>query len=388
MFCCRISQLFEDHPITPAQLSHLIGLIYQCALEPELWPRTMDEICKELDFRTGVISVISLPDGKPLIAAATGFEEPWLEKVLLQSEQLVDLWGGDAVIRSLPLDEPAVLSSVNPSAIAESSGHPFHESFNKPQGFVDALAIGLTRDPHSIGTIGFNRHMDAGLVGPREIEIMQLLIPHLQRAATISRVLDARSIATRQLETVLSGLTFPVAVISDALTIGFANPALTDMLEMPDRNFDVVNGQLRLRFAPAHAMLLATLHDAASDGHIQGRAAFGIPIGAPGERVQSLHILPLDGKAGSQFAVFLTPHSAALENTGNTIASLFGLTQAEQRVFEQIAAGRSVEQASDELGVAVSTIRTHLLRIFAKTGAARQAELVTLAAAFRPMVRP
>ena len=349
----------------------------------------MQEICHELDFRTGVISVLSLPDGEPLIAAATGFEEPWLERVFFYAEQLIDLWGGDAVIQSLPLEEPAVLSSVNPSAIAEASCHPFHEAFNKPQGFVDALAIGLTRDAQSIGTIGFNRHADAGLVGSREIEIMRLLLPHLQRAATISRVLEARSIAIRQLETVLSGLAIPVAVVSGDLTVKFVNSALSDILGTPDRNFDVVHGQFRLRFSPAHAMLVTTLRDATNEGCIEGRAAFGIPIGSADERVQSLHILPLPGKAtvGQEFAIILTPLSAALESAGSTVASLFQLTQAEQRVFEQIAAGRSVDDASATLGIAESTIRTHLLKIFAKTGTSRQAELVALAADFRPMIR-
>lgn len=349
----------------------------------------MQEICNELDFRTGVISVLSLPDGEPLIAAATGFEEPWLERVFFHAEQLVDLWGGDAVIQSLPLGEPAVLSSVNPSALGEASCHPFHEAFNKPQGFVDALAIGLTRDSHSVGTIGFNRHADAGLVGPREVEVMRLLLPHLQRAATISRVLEARSIALRQFETVLSGLAIPVAVVSGDLAVKFVNPSLADILAMPNRNFDVVNGQLHLRFPPAHALLVTTLRDATNEGHIEGRAAFGIPIGIPSDQVQSLHILPLPGKAvrEPEFAIILTPLSAALESAGSTVASLFQLTRAEQRVFEQIAAGRSIDDASATLGVATSTIRTHLLRIFAKTGMGRQAELVALAADFRPMIR-
>nr|WP_230989483.1 helix-turn-helix transcriptional regulator [Devosia faecipullorum] len=69
------------------------------------------------------------------------------------------------------------------------------------------------------------------------------------------------------------------------------------------------------------------------------------------------------------------------------VASLFGLTEAERRVFGLIASGQAVEETARRLGVAESTIRTHLLRIFAKTNCGRQAELVALAAAFRPMVR-
>jgi len=371
------------------RLSHLIGLIYQCALEPPLWPEVMQAICDELNFRTGVISILALPSGEPLLAATTGFEEPWLDRVFFYANELVDLWGGDDVIRHLPLDEPAVLSNINPAALTEDTAHPFHVAFNKPQGFVDALAIGLTRDSQSIGTIGFNRHEDVGLIGAREIEIMRLLMPHLQRAATISRVLEARSIAARQIEAALASLAIPVALVSSDLSVRFANPALTDLLAAAERNFDIVNGRLRLRFGPAQSLLAATLNKSASDGRIDGDSAFGMPIGTPQEHMQSLHVLPLprEGQDEAVFALILSPVSAALDNAGEMVASLFGLTEAERRVFEQIAGGRAVEAAAGLLGVAESTIRTHLLRIFAKTNCGRQAELVALAAAFRPMVR-
>lgn len=375
--------------ISSDRLSHLIGLIYQCALEPELWPRTMQEICDELGFRTAVISILALPGGEPLVAASVGFEEPWLDRVFFFAEQLVDLWGGSAVIGALPLGEPAVLSKINPVAIDERSAHPFHIAFNKPQGFIDALAIGLMRDPHSIGTIGFNRHLDAGPIGEREVSIMRLLLPHLQRAATISRVLEAHSLAIRQFDTLLDNLTVPVAVVSADLVVKFSNRAFADLLESKGRNLDVINSYLRLRFGPAQSVLTATLRNAVDGRSFAGKGAFGLPIGGPGERVQSLHILPLPAREASEslFALILSAFSANLESAGLMVASLFGLTEAERRVFEHIAAGLTVDEAADRLGIAASTVRTHLIRIFSKTETGRQAELVSLAAEFRPMVR-
>jgi DNA-binding NarL/FixJ family response regulator len=48
-------------------------------------------------------------------------------------------------------------------------------------------------------------------------------------------------------------------------------------------------------------------------------------------------------------------------------------------LFAIVEAG-GVPEAAGELGIARSTVRTHLLHIFAKTGARRQAELVKLVA--------
>ena len=52
----------------------------------------------------------------------------------------------------------------------------------------------------------------------------------------------------------------------------------------------------------------------------------------------------------------------------------------EARVFDLIARGLTPAEAAEKLGVGVSTVRTHLLHIFDKTGLRRQADLVRMAA--------
>lgn len=56
----------------------------------------------------------------------------------------------------------------------------------------------------------------------------------------------------------------------------------------------------------------------------------------------------------------------------------FGLTPAETRLLEALFHGCSVPQAADRLGVAPSTARTHLQRVFDKTGVRRQGHLLQL----------
>lgn len=66
---------------------------------------------------------------------------------------------------------------------------------------------------------------------------------------------------------------------------------------------------------------------------------------------------------------------------GGEVARLradFGLTRAEARLALALAAGRSLAEAAELFGRKLSTIRSQLQQIFAKTGASRQAELVVL----------
>ncbi|MCC6663007.1 MAG: hypothetical protein IT375_04640 [Polyangiaceae bacterium] len=57
---------------------------------------------------------------------------------------------------------------------------------------------------------------------------------------------------------------------------------------------------------------------------------------------------------------------------------LFALTFAEARVASRLARGADLTTIAQELRVSRETVRTHLKRIYCKTGARRQAALVAL----------
>ena len=63
-----------------------------------------------------------------------------------------------------------------------------------------------------------------------------------------------------------------------------------------------------------------------------------------------------------------------------------GLTAAERRLVGHLCRGRPLEDAAAAAEVTISTARTYLKRIFAKTGTHRQSELIALLAALSPPV--
>jgi DNA-binding CsgD family transcriptional regulator len=64
------------------------------------------------------------------------------------------------------------------------------------------------------------------------------------------------------------------------------------------------------------------------------------------------------------------------------IARHFQLTPTELRVLLSIVDIGGVRETSEALGIGESTVKTHLHRVFGKTGASRQADLVKLVASF------
>jgi DNA-binding CsgD family transcriptional regulator len=114
---------------------------------------------------------------------------------------------------------------------------------------------------------------------------------------------------------------------------------------------------------------------------------------AGGERYVA-HMLPLTAgarrRAGIGYAataaVFV--RKAALGGAASdALAEACRLTPTELRVLLAIVDIGGVPEVAAALGVAASTIKTHLGRVFQKTGAIRQADLVKLVAGFSsPMV--
>ncbi|HET9573741.1 MAG TPA: helix-turn-helix transcriptional regulator, partial [Methyloceanibacter sp.] len=64
------------------------------------------------------------------------------------------------------------------------------------------------------------------------------------------------------------------------------------------------------------------------------------------------------------------------------IGKTYNLTPAEMRVLGGIVEIGGVPEVAAELGVADTTVKTHLRRLFEKTGSSRQADLVKLVAGF------
>ena len=57
----------------------------------------------------------------------------------------------------------------------------------------------------------------------------------------------------------------------------------------------------------------------------------------------------------------------------------FRLTEREQQVLEELCSGASYREAAGHLGVAESTVHTHVKRVYDKLGATSKAEAVRIA---------
>jgi DNA-binding CsgD family transcriptional regulator len=151
-----------------------------------------------------------------------------------------------------------------------------------------------------------------------------------------------------------------------------------------------VGGKLAADDAGAEKALHEVFLAAANGDAAIGIKGVDVPlIKRDGERYVA-HVLPLTAgarrRAGASYSAVaaLFVHKAALEmpSPPEAIAKTFKLTPRELRVLLAIVEVGGVAETADALGIGPGTVKTHLLRVFAKTGTNRQAELVKLVAGF------
>ncbi|WP_181176819.1 MULTISPECIES: helix-turn-helix transcriptional regulator [unclassified Mesorhizobium] len=363
-------------------MSELIGLIYDAAIDPARWPVAIEEMRIALGFGTAAIRLQALPSGEVLVNVTSNIPQPYVDQMVSYGAEIVELWGGMAVVGSLPMDRPAVLSQLNPNL--DTTTNRYFVELGKPQGMIDSLALPLARDGRGLGSLSFSRHVDAPPISDLQIEAARLLIPHLQRAATINRLLDMAAMARSTFESVLDTLTAPVFLTTADLHVVHANPAAHAIVAGGEL-LNIRNGVLTPSVSAVSSALAVAVSQAAQDESAIGRKGLGVPMRWRDGSAGALHVLPLRPGRGAfdasvVAAVFVARADTPFVAPTALVAALFGLTPAEARVFEQIAAGRTVEETSDALNIGRSTVRTHLLRLFEKTGVRRQVELVQLAA--------
>jgi DNA-binding HTH domain-containing proteins len=213
-----------------------------------------------------------------------------------------------------------------------------------------------------------------------------LIAPHAHRAAlVINRTIDLKPFEAATFADTLNGLAAGIFLVDAGRRIVHANTAGHDMLRADDF-LRSVNGQLLACDVPSDQALREVFAD--NGGALGGKGTALLLTAHGGERYV-VHVLPLPsaartaaGTACKAVAALFVRKVALDSSCGELVARTFELTPAELRVLLAIVEVGNVPETSAALGIAESTVKTHLNRVFAKTGARRQADLVKLAAGF------
>src|SRR5262245_22733010 len=191
--------------LAPERLSDLIGKIYDCAIEPDLWPDTLGLICRAIQCMSGIIVLIDLEHSLHRLAYTCGMSQHWAQRFLDFSPDLTQFYSNVFRRDLCPDGEPLILShyieAVGPR------GQQFHSEWIEPQGVSDMMQAVVLREAHRLAVVGANRHESVGGLSESELAVMRLLVPHIRRAVKIADILDIKKIEADTLSATLDNFT-------------------------------------------------------------------------------------------------------------------------------------------------------------------------------------
>jgi DNA-binding CsgD family transcriptional regulator len=259
----------------------------------------------------------------------------------------------------------------------------FYNDFVRPAGGFHGMAVGHAT-PTLSSVFVVCRRRQAGDFETKDAAVLQTLSPHLAMALQVRQRLGGADLAAAGAFAAIDQLGAAFMIVDAQAAVVFANAAAMRFFR-DERGLYLDGDGLCSTDAAASRKLRRLIAGCASAGALNGGAAGIVELPYRERRALRIAVTPfrperigLDtGWSAKPLALLVVTDPAQERDACKAqLRRRFGLTPAEADVAMEIARGDGRKAAAARLGVADSTARMHLTRIFEKTGVRRQAELV------------
>ncbi len=362
-----------------AELSAVIGDIYDAAIDPALWNQALGSVCA---FVGGSSAVLFWHDAATERSEALHLfnEDPVYTRLYFEKYLPMNPMFPAATF----IDAGVVTASEDIMPAAELVKTRFYKEWIEPQGIVSALAVNLEKGATRASLINIRTSV---AVDPGMRQRFSMLVPHLQRAVAIGRLFDQSKAAEQALAETLDHVEAAVFLVDAKAAITFANDTGEKMLGEATLVRKDGNA-LRVVASDANRTLRNLFASAGKGDASVGVRGVAVPLEGASNKRWFAHVLPLTSgrrrQAGDSYgavaAVFIRKTVPNALSPLEEIAKLHKLTASEVQVFDAVLKVNGIKAIADLLGLSQATVKTHLHNVFRKTGTRRQSELVKLVA--------
>lgn len=373
--CSKRLPLVSVHDEIPEQL---LDLIYESAAEPTLWLSVVQEVARALNSDSGMLLVQRL-DNRLVIDRISGL-----------SEASADAYRARHVRNPFTLylvDKPigTVVSSAEMLPLPQLQRTAFFDEVLRTQSLDHSAFNILVAQDGIKGGICLNRETKRGAYEGRELRMLELLTPHLRRSLRLAMQFDAYKLIQQAQFDALEHLAVGVLMLDGRGRVILANAAA--------RQWSRAGGPLILT---AGAFTHRATPDARRLDKLLRGAISGTPMASVGvsgaDQEEALLIVAcavrrneserlVGGGLRQPSALVFVFDTANREGVpAEWLIEGFGLTPMEARVALASAGGAGTIDAAAMLGISPNTVKTHLGRIFGKTGTSGQVQLAGLVA--------
>ena len=357
-------------------VSSAVAGLYEAAYDPSVWPATIEALCR-LFAGSKACLCRQGPNLQPSDVISTASDPAYaisfIEEYAYQPNPLMNVF--ETVPVGLVYSDHAL---VGREALRRSR---FWAEWMAPQDMYGGLAVKLLRSGASSWFFDVQRGRHQEGFDRRDSDLLERILPHLQRAAEISW----KSRTSQLLASAFAQLPFAVILVDGHQQIAGMNEAADAILGRGD--LGARHGRLATRDVGTTRVLHQLVADACQ--RVDGLPGVGgellIAGGGAGRPPLALSIAPLrdvpaEGLSmGGLAAVFIRELGhRERPDLGPRLQALFGLTRKEAEVATALVAGSSLKEAAAGSGIGITTARTHIASMLRKTHTAGQVQLVAL----------
>jgi DNA-binding CsgD family transcriptional regulator len=362
----------SEHEMSVGESEQLLDLIYEAAAIPDMWPAVLDSLAEMVG---GVGTFLITTDTR-------SFRWTHSESVRqLGLDFLEGRWHerNTRMERLLLNRHCGFMREVDMFTADEMDRDPTFQELLRPRGFGWAVGTVVQVPSDDMLAFSIERGFNKGPVEDHHIPRLNALRPHLARAALMSarlRLERARGMAES-----LTIMGLPSAVLLGDGKVVAASPLFEKIDgQIVSRAF----GRIAIVDAGANALLSEAIAMLNSSEYQFGAKSIAVP--SDGENAAIVvHLIPVRRSAHDVFGpamgiLVVTPLGSSQALPDDLLNGLFDLSPAEIRAANGLLQGKTIEDLATSFGLSRETIRTQVKAVLAKTGTARQSDLVSLLA--------
>ena len=377
-----------------AAFGAVVDQIYQCALEPTAWPRTLVAIADWLESKNAVLYTPLEPkESDRFVLFSHGFSAQSTE-IWRGKHTELDVWTHVAAQRQLIAEGVSVLGT-ELVPLEELKRTRWYDEYLRVDDIPELMA-GVIFDGQTPNTLATVCSMFRGEQQPPfdadDLARFRLLLPHISRALGVMYRLRQADLQVANSLASLERLATGVLLVAQPATVVFANRAAQRMLRAEDglRVRGLPHGGHRLEAeTPAqHEALDAALRQIMLDGDLLHATHFGKALRVDRPSGLAPYVLRLSALPGhNEFGrdgtmpraiVFLNDSAESPRIEPELLMELYRLSPAEARLAVTLSEGDELAEAAQRHGISPNTAKSQLQSIYAKTGTDNRARLTKL----------
>jgi DNA-binding CsgD family transcriptional regulator len=363
-----------------ARKQDLLNTILEASLDDRAWAAVLERLCGLLGADKALVEVHRAAAPRNLFLATHGIkprdrdlyitryapQNPWLRAWISHFKPGVII-PGDRLLGRLELVQTE-----------------FYQELLQRQDVFYLVGATLLHDARGLATLVLMRGRRCGPFQKAEISALKPFIPPIQQALAASLMIREAEQESRTAVEILNRIPTGILFLDSDGRVLERNRRARDLLASEDGLRLTPEGRLEgmfpgdgVRLAEAAAAVLADPEQARADSPrmvtLRRRS-----------REAPLHLVffadrdpgACIGEPHPRVIVFITDPWKAERPSEAILVELFGLSKAEARLAALLAQGDNLDDCAGRLGIRPATARTHLKRIFSKTGTRRQGELI------------